>query len=209
MALPGNWKHQIDRLLGRKDSSDSPEFIHEPLQRSARFREELELYILYQEVEHKALLQQHYQKSLLNLGTNPGFVLLDGAHASGFMWYAEKEVPEKFYAFMLDRLAEMLKNFGYVEKQNEHKLIPFKENQWQESERRYLKPRLSRGNMAEQRYGNVVLELLSQNGQLKYLKVQCNRYSDHMYQEAWSFESFMEHFLAGNQPQGNPSNSNS
>ncbi|MFN3530230.1 MAG: hypothetical protein ACK417_09960 [Bacteroidia bacterium] len=201
MALPESWKHQIDRLLGRANSPETPEFIHEPLQRSARFKEELELYILYQEKEHKELLRQHYQKSLLHPGIVKSFVLLDGEHASGFMWYAELEVPEKFYTFMLDRLADMLKNFGYVEKQNEHKISPTSNGQWQESERRYLKPRLSKTEKAQQRYGNVLLEILSQNGKLKHLKVQCNRYSDRMFDDAWSFEAFMEHFLAGNRPQ--------
>lgn len=193
------WIDQLQQLLGGKSTSNpSPELLHEPLQRSERFVSEMRHYQTHQEAEHRRLLRAHYEQSAEEPGSVPAFVLLQNSQASGFMWYAEAGVPEKHYDFLLDRLAEQLQDWGYSEKQNERKIWPVGEA-WHEQHKRYLKPRLQAEAVASgqinQRFGNVLLEVLRRDGKLAYLKLQCNVYHDGQYLQAEGFGGLMERIL--------------
>jgi hypothetical protein len=195
------WFDQLQQLLGGKSPAPAAQqLVHEPLVRSQRFEQELQLYVQHQESTHLELLRQNYQRASLQPNSVAKFVVLNGEHAAGFMWYAEAGVPEKHYDFMLDRLARLVAEQGYVEQQNERKIWPVGEA-WQELHKRYLKPKLRAEELANglinQRFGNVLLETLRRDGQLKYLKLQCNVYQDHQYTPAQSFERLMELVLAG------------
>ena len=195
------WFDQLQQLLGGKGNTPvAQQLVHEPLVRSQRFEQELQLYVQHQEATHLELLRQNYQLASLQPGSVAKFVVLNGEHAAGFMWYAEAAVPEKHYDFMLDRLSRLVAEQGYVEQQNERKIWPVGES-WQELQKRYLKPKLRAEELANglvnQRFGNVLLETLRRDGQLKYLKLQCNVYQDHQYTPAQSFERLMELVLAG------------
>lgn len=195
------WFDQLQQLLGGKSSaSAAQQLLHEPLQRSRRFEQELQLYVQHQEATHLELLRQNYQRASLRPGSVAKFVVLNGEHAAGFMWYAEATVPEKHYDFMLDRLAGLVADQGYVEQQNERKIWPVGDA-WQELHKRYLKPKMRSEELANglvnQLFGNVLLETVRRDGQLKYLKLQCNVYQDHQYTPAKSFESLMELVLKG------------
>ena len=195
------WFDQLQQLLGGKSSNTATQqLVHEPLVRSQRFEQELQLYVQHQEATHLELLRQNYQRASLQPGSVAKFVVLNGEHAAGFMWYAEAAVPEKHYDFMLDRLARLVAEQGYVEQQNERKIWPVGDA-WQELHKRYLNPKLRSEELANglvnQRFGNVLLETLRRDGQLKYLKLQCNVYQDHLYTPAKSFESLMELVLQG------------
>jgi hypothetical protein len=195
------WFDQLQQLLGGKGNTPvAQQLVHEPLVRSQRFEQELQLYVQHQESTHLEMLRQNYQRASLQPNSVAKFVVLNGEHAAGFMWYAEAAVPEKHYDFMLDRLARLVAEQGYVEQQNERKIWPVGES-WQELQKRYLKPKLRSEELANglvnQRFGNVLLETLRRDGQLKYLKLQCNVYQDHQYTPAQSFERLMELVLAG------------
>jgi hypothetical protein len=194
-----SWIDQLQQLLGGKSVVKSaPQLLHEPLQRSERFMQELSLYALHQEGQHRGLLAQHYFSSKQLPGSVPTFVLLQSDHASGFLWYAEADVPEKHYDFLMERLAAQLQEVGYSEKQNERKIWP-SGGAVQELHKRYLKPRIQADEVAQgrmnQRYGNVLLEVLRRNDRLQYLKLQCNIYSDGQYLPAQPFDELMHILL--------------
>lgn len=195
------WLDQLQQLLGGKSSAaTTQQLVQEPLQRSARFQQELRLYIQHQESTHRELLRQRYQGWMLQTASSSRFVVLDAEHAAGFMWYVEAGVPEQHYDFLQDRLAELVLAQGYVEQQNEHKIWPVGET-WHELHRRYLKPRLGSAateqGLVDQRFGNVLLEVLRKDGRLHHLKMQCNVYRDQNYSPAQSFEALMALVLAG------------
>ncbi|MEQ9303603.1 MAG: hypothetical protein RJQ14_06760 [Marinoscillum sp.] len=59
----------------------------------------------------------------------------------------------------------------------------------------YLKPLnkpATDGESIDQKYGNVLIELISTNDQPSYLKFVANTYNDHKYHDAWEFEKLAE-----------------
>ena len=60
------------------------------------------------------------------------------------------------------------------------------------TERHYLKPPLNTEPPLDQRYGNVLIELVKENEEPRYLKVMVTTYHDRSYQPAQSFDAFLD-----------------
>lgn len=177
-----------------KDNKISEELLKESIKRTDFFMLEYEHWF-------KAGMQKGIQEYLFELrgirneepNSNVNYYIHKSKLSNGFYFYLEEPWAGKDYSFFVQYIIEKLKNEGYY---INNSLREAKEqgDVLYTVEEFFLKPslRYRRELPFEQLYGNVHLELKSQNGEVQMVKVVVNSYSDRNFKEAITYEKFLD-----------------
>lgn len=138
-----------------------------------------------------------YKHTLKGHEETPSMLLHQSANSNGFAVSFSDKYEQYSYQYLLDYLAERVKNLGYRPAMSRHTL---KENGSlvETKEMRYLKPKFGHVEPIDQKFGNIQIEYVAFNDEPSRLKFVANTYSDRKYTKALSFESLIEKVLSEN-----------
>lgn len=199
-----DWWDQIMGLFkSGEESSPSNPLIHEVIQRS-------EVYLS----EYENWKNKHSSKRLLKwLSTQYGIFLtfpdnidealdfLELQSSNGFVVHFHKtNYSKKEINFLFDFFKEQVCELGYLTQISDTRT--YNRPNWVETvDRHYLKPRSSfmketeEKQLFNQKYGNVMIELLIRDEKIHNLKFRATSYKDHLYNEASDFKELMKKLL--------------
>ncbi|MEL6535288.1 MAG: hypothetical protein AAFQ98_07755 [Bacteroidota bacterium] len=122
--------------------------------------------------------------------------LFDTANAKGFALSYPNSLGELGFQHLFDLLKEQVLTMGYRQANSDRK-ISDKGRFVQTVERHYLKPgRQQFEPPIDQRYGNVLIELVKENDDPRYIKVMVSMYNDRLYKPAAPFHEFLDLLFA-------------
>lgn len=188
-----NWLIQLQQFWSAAQKTPLQAPVHEVLKRNERF---LAAYTLWDKSPVIESLRQVYQMEMLGQKSS-AFNCIDGPTAAGLQWHKPAQYSDADFDFLFEHWKDVLLSLGYVQHQADRRLFN-RAQAVEEVHRYYLKARISAEAMTQtmdQRWGNILLEVLREDGRVKALKLQLNRYSDRSYDEAQSFGSLMELLL--------------
>lgn len=115
--------------------------------------------------------------------------------ANGFVLYPSTvDLSAEEFRFYMDYLHQKVLGLGYRKYLSDYKQYVRKDHV-QRIERHYVKPKLTRdpnATQANQRYGNITIELEFKDEEVKYLKLLASVYQDRLYSEPLPFEGLLE-----------------
>jgi hypothetical protein len=188
-----NWLSQFQQFWSSAQKTPLQAPVHEVLKRNDRF---LSTYALWDKSQTIESLRQTYQMEMLGEKSST-FTRIDGPTAAGIQWQKPGILADADFDFLLEHCKDVLLSLSYVQHQADRRLFN-RADVVEEVHRYYLKARISASEMTEtmnQRWGNILLEVKREDGRVTGFKLQLNRYSDRMYQDALSLESLMELLL--------------
>jgi len=132
----------------------------------------------------------HYKK--LDLKAPWQVHVFDSSSANGFALSFPKDLGKLGFQHLFDLLKEQVLTMGYKLANSDRKLTD-KGQFVMTVERHYLKPKTRQFEPpVDQRYGNVLIELVKEDDAPQYIKVMASVYNDRMYQPAAPFHEFLE-----------------
>lgn len=122
--------------------------------------------------------------------------IFQSAAANGFALTYHPALSAQFFQFLLDFWRDRMLAIGY-RLANTDRQIREKNSYVEIVEKHYLKPPLTKNKpLAEQRFGNVLLEYMLVDQQPSYIKVMATIYSDRLFTEALSFDDLLEQLFS-------------
>lgn len=137
-------------------------------------------------------LQEGYSNSNAFDKYHPGFQYYGTDKASGFYFNPQLDISSESFDFLLEYFKESILKEPY-NLYTSDKRIKEVETGVQEIDRHYLKPNnLSGSTPLKQEFGNILIELVKLDGQVQYLKLMANVYSDRNFDVHRPFEQLLE-----------------
>ncbi|HAA13550.1 MAG TPA: hypothetical protein DCE41_18405 [Cytophagales bacterium] len=122
--------------------------------------------------------------------------LFDSPTANGFALSFPRNLGKLGFQHLFDLLKEQVQAMGYRLANSDRKHTD-KGQFVQTVERHYLKPNVRQFEPpVDQRYGNVLIELVKEDDDPRYIKVMTTAYNDRQYQPAAPFHDFLERLFA-------------
>ena len=184
----------IKKLLEKQETHKVP-FIQEELKRSEKERYEFDDWKTEKRFEaFNKLLEKQFNLSKERKNNPAICTFMNQQKASGFVLYFDDDFSADDFRFYMDYLHQKVLNLGYRKYLSDFKQYVRKDHV-QRIERHYVKPKLTRdpkATQANQRYGNITIELHFKDEKVRYLKLLVSVYSDRLYSQAWPFEDLME-----------------
>ncbi|MFY0591443.1 hypothetical protein [Roseivirga sp.] len=186
----------FDNVVGKLFGKQSPKsaFIHEVLTRSDR---EVEAYAAWEKSPDFetiiADVERGYYLKKKGILSAMEVHLLESQYSNGFaITFNEEFTPENFQ-FVFDYLKERGLTLGYKLAQADRRILD-KDTYEETIEKWYLKPNTEEGGMgiANQKYGNILIEKVEIDRKPNYLKLMANIYQDRQYTEAKPFSELIE-----------------
>jgi hypothetical protein len=184
----------FNALLRRLFPPKTPFTLHEPLKRTKH--QEMS-YTLWVEEKGYQLIAESIRQAIalggkISLDDAPVEVVeLRHKTSNGLAIYNRSTLANEEFEHFFFWLGSQVRDLGYVQAHadryiKEHGVI------MENKSRIYLKP-IPTGNMPmTQRFGNIHLELYSENQVVKSLKIQANVYSDRSYLPAEPFDELLD-----------------
>lgn len=195
------WKKIKDLFSTSEQSSPSHPVLHEVIQRTEIEQGE---YLQWKKTSAKRRLLAWLQDQYLAYQSNPkntdeAIDFLDTPSSKGFVIhfhqtrYSVKEITHLF-----DYLKEKVLDINYRSYLSDTRT--YNRPKWVENvQRHYLKPPTNLRQIQEkkfkQKFGNITIELLSRNEQIRNLKFSATAYKDHLFEEADEFRELMENLM--------------
>jgi len=188
-------KDFFKKLFFKHEKLNVP-LVHTMLERSAQETEDLENWKRQAGPDFfKQLLNEQYHNFLLTQTSEASLVsFYDNPKSAGFVLYHQTENKKSDLKHLFDLLKEQVLFLGYRGSLSDVKEFN-KKDFVEKIERHYLKPSINRDpnlKIADQKFGNINLELIYHNDKIKYLKLVCNAYSDYKFSKAKSFTELMD-----------------
>lgn len=184
-----NWLTQLQQFWSAAQKTPQLAPVHEMLVRSQRFNS---AYALWDKRLAIEALRQAYQKEITGEKSS-AFTRIDGPTAAGLQWRKPAHLADDAFDFLAEYTKDLLLSLGYVQHQADRRIFN-REKLVEEVHRYYLKARIGVDELSgtmNQRWGNILIEVKREDGQVAHLKIQLNRYNDRSYTEAQSFDSLM------------------
>lgn len=175
----------FSKLFGGKD----PETVEvtEPLKRSDQFLQEYETWRSeFGEPRLIPFLKAEYRSRSL-----PGLIWIEQTHMRGLYLKPSDHLSAKDLSFALDLLAERMIDLGY-RKYTADITSRSKGDKVERTCRRYLKPPIDLEPPRDQLYGNILLELVSKNEEIKGLRFTSTIYTDRSYKDGLPFAELIQ-----------------
>ncbi len=180
----------------QKQAEGNVPFVQEIIERSDK---EIEAY-QYWKVDDK---KDHFISFLLGQINNPSksdLLRLNSPKSQGFILkYEIVEATTDFaeFRYLFDYLKEQVLKLNYVSYVSDVKNF-VRKSHVETIERHYMKPRFSYDEttgLADQQYGNVLIEHLLHDEQSIRIKFICNIYNDRKWTKPLSFMELLQHIL--------------
>lgn len=182
----------MNRLLKNLFGRGKPVTVHEPLRPSAT---ELQDYRQWVSGPVPSLMDQYIRNELRGLRAGlpaRGAVhLVTSQSSAAIIVYGGETYDADDFRRYFHLLSERIRQLGY-RKANADRMIEEKKGTIETRLRIYLKPGFSSSTPLDQKYGNVLLELLFLDREMQYFKLQASWYSDRSWYEAHPFDELLE-----------------
>ena len=193
------WSHIKALFQTAEESSPSNPVIHELIERGA---EEIVLYEAWKNSPACRSLTGWLWSQYGIWQTLPGEIgetidFLDTPSSKGFaVHFYKMEYSRHDATYLFDYLKERVLTLPYRCQISDTRT--YSQKDWVETvERHHLKPRPShaKGELFNQQFGNITIELLLRNDAVYNLKFSATSYNDHLYRPAGDFGDLMEAML--------------
>lgn len=144
-----------------------------------------------------ALIAKNYHFKTSGMNSQPEVHILKSPYANGFAVSFEDPLTEEIFSNLFFAFGKRIVDLGYSRVSLDRKIEDVNDKV-RTTEKQYYKPPLSNADFSkkiDQLYGNVSVEKVSINDKPSYLKVLVTVYSDHLYQDANSFDEFIDHLF--------------
>lgn len=144
-----------------------------------------------------ALISKNYHFKTSGMNNTPEVHILNSPYANGFAVSFDAPLTEKTFSNLFFAFGRRIVDLGYTRVSLDRKIEDVNDKV-RTTEKQYFKPPLSAADFSKkisQLYGNVSVEKVSINDEPSYLKVLVTVYSDHLYQDAFPFEEFIDHLF--------------
>lgn len=186
----------IKQLFQKQEEKNVP-FVQEIIERSDKEIEAYQYWKLDDKKDHfvSFLYGQFHSKSSSDL-----LILNSPNKSQGFILnYESVAATANFseFQYLFDYLKEQILKLNYVSYVSDVKNF-VRKTHVETIERHYLKPRFSfneQTGLADQQYGNVLIEHLLHNDKPIRIKFVCNVYNDRKWSKANSFEDLLQKIL--------------
>lgn len=192
----GFFEDVVGKLFG-KQQADQP-IIHEVLERS---EVELGAYRAWKNSERRVDLVNDFdrayslKKQLVE--SSMEVHLLESKYSNGFAITYNDQIPTDQFRHLFDFFKDQVLDVGYKLSQGDRRIKH--KGQYEESiEKWYLKPLAEDLQVAviDQRYGNILIELVSLDRKPSYLKLMANIYQDRLYSKALPFDELYNRIIS-------------
>lgn len=141
---------------------------------------------------HRIKRAYHFRKT--NIQDDIIIDILQTPYANGFAISELPEAEKQTYQWILEHFKEKILAEGYRQSGSD-KRIKNKRTYLETTEKYYLKPPIQAKPPIDQKYGNILLELVLQDDKPMIIKVMANIYSDRLYTEALDFDDLARTLL--------------
>ena len=181
----------VGKLFGRQ--SPKAAFVHEVLKRSDQ---EIQQYEAWKVTENAnsliADVERGYFMKKQGIVSAVDVHLLDSQYSNGFAVSFNDQFSPDSFTFVFDFLKERGLEQGYKLTQGDRRILD-KETYEETIEKWYLKPIAEDLNgVANQKFGNILIEKTEIDRKPSYLKLMANVYQDRLYSEAKPFSELIE-----------------
>ncbi len=199
----------IKRMLRQQEEENKP-FLHEELKRSDFDQYGYGIWLgikgqlfflekLKNAYRNFDLKEESWREQGAN-NNNIVFVITPKSKGFVWTWDTEMTINKQDPQYFCDYLKDQILSLNYKVYMSDVKQYVRKEYV-ERTERHYLKPRFSlaafaAGERVNQLYGNITIEHLIHNEEPISLRLVCQPYSDHKYEEAKDFGDLMSCFFA-------------
>lgn len=186
----------FDNVVGKLFGKQSPKtaFIHEVMSRSDK---EIEAYEAWKRTEDFECVisdvERGYYLKKQGILSSMEVHLLESKYSNGFAITFNEEFTDENFQHVFDYLKERGLEQGYKLAQADRRILD-KDTYEETIEKWYLKPNgedLGTG-IADQKFGNILIEKVSIDRKPNYLKLMANVYQDRLYTEAKPFSELIE-----------------
>jgi len=188
---------EVYQRLFKKQQVKAP-VVHELLKRSEKELSSFEEW--NRSEERKNLVNDfdrayHLKKQLIESAMKVH--LLESQYANGFAITFNDVFTEESFRQLFDYFKDQVLQMGYKLAQADRR-ISDKETYEESIEKWYLKPLSADfdAKIVDQRYGNVIIELVSVNRKPNYMRLMANVYQDRLYTKALPFEELFSNLVA-------------
>ena len=187
----------VDKLFNRGDSKNQAQALDGPLERSESFKGALGAWQKSERAEeilHK--LSNVFWNVYRNIGNSPALYIYSSPQANGFYFNTKLGISDSDFNYLMDSFRDRVLDMGYAIYTSDTKYAEVPAG-IQRIDKHYLKPlnQARAGDLADQKFGNVLFELYSLNEEAQYLKCMVTVYADRKFVKALSFEHFAEALL--------------
>lgn len=186
----------FDNVVGKLFGKQSPKtaFIHEVMSRSEREIEAFETWKKTEECESLISdIERGYYLKKQGIASSIEVHLLESKYSNGFAVTFNREFTEENFQHVFDYLKARGLEQGYKLAQADRRILD-KDTYEETIEKWYLKPNgsdLGTG-IADQKFGNILIEKVAIDRKPNYLKLMANVYQDRLYTEARPFSELIE-----------------
>lgn len=186
----------FDNVVGKIFGKQSPKtaFIHEVMSRSDREIENYEAWKKTEECESLISdIERGYYLKKQGIASSIEVHLLESKYSNGFAVTFNQEFTEENFQHVFDYLKARGLEQGYKLAQADRRILD-KDTYEETIEKWYLKPNgsdLGTG-IADQKFGNILIEKVAIDRKPNYLKLMANVYQDRLYTEARPFSELIE-----------------
>ena len=185
----------IDKLFPQK-LGDNKVVLNDVIQRSENFTKKYQQWVNDSSEKMLSEIEKSYQEKLLKQENSGVDVhLLHSKYSNGIaISYNEKYFTNEEFAYLFDLLADKLKELEKYRKVNSDYMIREKKTFIETKEKHYLKPVIPKGaEVADQQFGNILIEHILIDDKPNYIKLMANVYSDSLYSEPKEFETLLSY----------------
>jgi hypothetical protein len=190
------WKH-IQSWFGQADeSSANNPYLHEVLKRDGAWLESYKSWLKTPELED-VIAWVHGQWVLFHdnmEAMDEGIDFLQTPSSKGLVLYFRRwENPPTDPLYYLEFLKDQVLNLDYKVQVADIRVYLNNGNE-ERLERYYLKPRIkfSEHKKSDQKFGNILLEVLFRKEQAFFLKLQATRYNGHEFSKGYEFDELVK-----------------
>jgi hypothetical protein len=186
----------IDDVLGKLFPRKSlPMNIKENFKQSQFDQDEIESWIISEEGKSLIdLVAKNYYFKKSGINSHPEVHILNSPYANGFAISYHAPFDEKTFSHIFFAFGRRMLDLGYRRVSLDRKIEEINDDV-KTTEKQYFKPPLSNVDFTQkidQLFGNVSIEKVSINDKPSFIKILVTVYSDHLYQNARSFDQFIE-----------------
>jgi len=147
-----------------------------------------------QGIELMNLVHKNYHFKKATINASPTVQIMNSPYANGFVVYFGAPFTEKTFSNLFFAFGQRIVDLGYEKISLDRRMREINQ-QVKTTEKQYFKPPFQKENVGqkiEQLYGNVSVEKVLFDNKPSYITVLVTIYSDRLYQDAGSFDQFVE-----------------
>lgn len=147
-----------------------------------------------QGIELMDLVHKNYHFKKATINARPQVQIMNSPYANGFVVYFDEPFTEKSFSNLFFAFGQRIVDLGYEKISLDRRMREINQ-QVKITEKQYFKPPIQKENVGqkiEQLFGNVSVEKVSFDNKPSYITVLVTIYSDRLYQDAGSFDQFVE-----------------